>query len=240
MNPMPTVRGFATLLAAGGFVACLVVAPTAAAATLAPTQACIVVPVGGMAPVTLDASGLTPGDDVEVVNGPTTNVFGNLGGPLDLFSDTTVDSAGDAQFATTANLGTIYPAAGTTVASINDEDTGATGVASATVTVASATIAIGKDKLVRPRATVTVTASGLPGVTKVYEHAISPGSHKVFTTKLGTAGGPCGVIKTKAKALPVPASRIRTGRWTIQLDGRRRYSRKASPRLVAVYGIERY
>lgn len=237
---MPSFRACATLLAACGFAVWSVVPSGAAAATLAPTQACIVVPVGGTVPITLDASGLTPGDDVETVNGPTTNVFGNLGGPLDLFSDTTVDSGGDAQFVTTTNTGTIYPAVGTTVVSINDEDSGATGVASATVTVASATVEIGNDNLVRPRATVKVTAAGLPGVTKVYEHAIAPGSHKVFTAKLGTASGPCGAIKTKARALPVPASHIRNGRWTIQLDGSRRYSRKASPKIVATFSVERF
>jgi len=84
-----------------------------------------------------------------------------------------------------------------------------------------------------------VTAAGLPGVKNVYEHAIAPGSHKVFTAKLGTASGPCGAIKTKARALPVPAARIRAGRWTVQFDGRRGYSRKASPKIVATFGVER-
>jgi hypothetical protein len=209
------------------------------AATLTPTAACYPIPVGGMATVTLTAAGLTPGDNVEMTNGSTTNVFGNLG-PLDLFAHTNADPNGNATFSTTTNAGTIDPAIGTVVASVNDEDTGTNNVASATITLASATFTIGNDNLVSPTKKVAWVIVGLPGVTTVYAHSVQPRTHRVFTVRLGTASGPCGLLKAKAVALPVPRGQVKAGTWSIQVDGKARYSPSTTPRLVNGFRIERF
>jgi hypothetical protein len=58
------------------------------------------------------------------------------------------------------------------------------------------------------------------------------------TLRFGRAGPePCGQLRVRARRVPVP--RLHAGRWRLQIDQTRRYSRKTSPRFVVKFSLMR-
>ncbi len=78
------------------------------------------------------------------------------------------------------------------------------------------------------------TFSGFPEGKSIYAHYIY-GKKTVARQSFGKAKGPCGLLTARARLYPAkPHHR----EYRLQIDSRRSYSRKASPRLVTKVGLE--
>lgn len=65
---------------------------------------------------------------------------------------------------------------------------------------------------------------GFTGTGRVYAHYVFRGRHK-RTVALGTPAGPCGRLSVRRRQFPF---RPRTGKWLIQVDQERRFTRRPS------------
>lgn len=78
------------------------------------------------------------------------------------------------------------------------------------------------------------TFSGFPEGKSIYAHYIY-GRKTVARQRFGRAKGPCGLLTARARLYPAtPHHR----EYHLQIDSRKTYSRKASPRLVTKVGLE--
>jgi hypothetical protein len=84
----------------------------------------------------------------------------------------------------------------------------------------------------RPRQKTTWRFVGFPvSGTAIYGHYRFHG-RTIKNYRFGKATGPCGVLTVRARRLPIAASRIHSGTWTLQLDQRRHYRRTGLRRVI--------
>jgi hypothetical protein len=83
----------------------------------------------------------------------------------------------------------------------------------------------------RPRQKTTWRFTGFPGGVAIYGHYRFRG-RTIKNYRFGRPTGPCGTLSVRARRVPVPASRLRSGTWTLQLDQRRHYRRSGARRVI--------
>jgi hypothetical protein len=83
----------------------------------------------------------------------------------------------------------------------------------------------------RPRQKTTWRFSGFSPGTAIYGH-YRFGGRTVKNYRFGKPTGPCGTLSVRARRMPIAASRIRRGTWTLQLDQRRHYQRSGARRVI--------
>lgn len=87
----------------------------------------------------------------------------------------------------------------------------------------------------RPTHEVRYSLSGFTPGTTVYGHwRFHRRTRK--TVRMGRADIPCGFVSRRMRQIP---ARARTGRWDVQFDTHRRYSRRSLPRLSIVISVFR-
>jgi len=90
-----------------------------------------------------------------------------------------------------------------------------------------------------PTAVVTWQFAGFDPQKVIYGHFRYKG-RTIRTVRFGRANDDwCPWLSTRARRIPVPTSRLRAGRWRLQLDHRRRYNAKVKPRYVVTFSIMR-
>jgi hypothetical protein len=85
-----------------------------------------------------------------------------------------------------------------------------------------------------PRTKRTWAFSGFPTGSTIYGHFRFKGK-TVSNYRFGKATGPCGLLKTRARGIPV--SRIHTGKYTVQIDTNKHYNKDAIPSLKATITV---
>jgi hypothetical protein len=88
-----------------------------------------------------------------------------------------------------------------------------------------------------PRGKTTWVFVGFPGTTAIYGH-YRHGGRTVKNYRFGRPAGPCGMLTVRARRVPVPASRLHPGAWTVQLDQRRHF-RASGPKRVIPFRVFR-
>jgi hypothetical protein len=83
----------------------------------------------------------------------------------------------------------------------------------------------------RPRQQTTWHFAGFPGGVAIYGHYRVKG-RTVKNYRFGKPTGPCGTLTVRARRVPVPSSRLRSGTWTLQLDQRRHYRGSGARRVI--------
>lgn len=124
-------------------------------------------------------------------------------------------------------LGTVKPTSRTITISAQDSTTSAVVPLKIQVTTAAFATSTGFKS---PRAVRTWKFSGLfqnPGK-PIYGHFRHRG-RTYANYRFGVPKGPCGKLTRRAPG--IPARNVPSGLWTVQVDFRRTYSAKASPRL---------
>lgn len=101
----------------------------------------------------------------------------------------------------------------------------------------------------RTRPASNAPVQGNPNAATIWEFAnFKPGrwiyGHFRFkgttqrTVRFGRAGpAPCGQLRVRARRVPVP--RLHAGRWRLQIDQRKAYSRRTEPRFVVKFSLMR-
>ena len=90
-----------------------------------------------------------------------------------------------------------------------------------------------------PTAATTWQFAGFDERRMIYGHFRLRG-RTVRTVRFGRATAqPCGYLRVRARRVPVPVSRLRAGRWRLQLDHQRRYDSNIRPRYVVTFSILR-
>jgi hypothetical protein len=88
-----------------------------------------------------------------------------------------------------------------------------------------------------PTAVTTWQFAGFTPRRTIYGHFRLKG-RTVRTVRFGRASDrPCGYLRVRARRVPVP--RLRAGRWRLQIDERRRYNQRVTPRYVVTFSILR-
>jgi hypothetical protein len=86
-----------------------------------------------------------------------------------------------------------------------------------------------------PRRRVRFVWHGLGARRTVYLHYVPPGSRRALRTiRLGKGRGLCGKGSVRVRHLYPYSIRLRSGRWRLQLDRKRRYSRATRP-YIAIF-----
>jgi hypothetical protein len=104
--------------------------------------------------------------------------------------------------------------------------------------VAGASFPVIRDVLVsnaplggRPRQKTTWHFAGFAPGTAIYGHYRFRG-RTMKNYRFGRPVGPCGTLTVRARRVPLPSSRLRSGTWTLQLDQRRRYRPSGARRVI--------
>ena len=206
-------RRSALVLALAG--AGLAVPAAAQAATIAPQQTCAF--SGEKTPVV--GSGFTPGALVSLSGG--------------LSGSGTADATGQVAIAayvpSTSSL-TPKRLNFTATDSANPANTATSGVPSVKGILESNFPLSGK-----PGLKTTWKFAGFPPGKPIYGHFRFKGVTQV-NYNFGISGGPCGIKSTLARRLPAVS---RPGTWSLQLDQKRTYSIKTTPRRVVKFTIVR-
>ena len=90
----------------------------------------------------------------------------------------------------------------------------------------------------RPRQKTTWRFAGFPVGRTIYGH-YRVGGRTLKNYRFGRATGPCGTLTVRARRVPVPTSRLRSGTWRLQLDNSSTYRRTTAPRRVVRFRIFR-
>jgi hypothetical protein len=205
-------------LAAALIAASAVVLPASAeAAAIAVSNAC---PVSG-AKFAVSGSGFTPGATVR---------FGD-----DVSGSTVADAAGNiAATFTAARVRTVSPRA----FRITATDGANPAIA------AAARFRVIRDSLLTnaplggaPRGKTTWVFVGFAAGTAIYGH-YRFGGRTMKDYRFGTPTGPCGTLTVRARRVPVPAARLHSGTWTLQLDQRPHF-RTTGPKRVIPFRLFR-
>jgi hypothetical protein len=201
----------ARIAAAAATATAALAAPGAAhGATLAAQGPCFVT----SAPVAVTGAGFTPGAVVTIGGGA--------------FGSAQADAAGNISTQLQAPL---VPTVAPRLVTITATDTA--GVA------AQAAFPVIRDLLLsnapisgRPRQKTTWRFVGFPVPgTAIYGHYRFHG-RTIKNYRFGRASGPCGALTVRAPRMPIAASRIRSGTWTLQIDQRRHYRRTGARRVI--------
>lgn len=194
-------------------LAALAAAPAVASAgTVTFDQPCYL--VGEQGVVTL--AGYAPGTTVHLES--------NLLDPIDVIAD----DAGTVQQGFQAGAPFTRPgAAPFTVTATQVDDPAQTGAGASQVTEYRFQTSAGRKP---PKAKRTWRFSGFTEGAAIYGHFRLRSKLK-RTYRFGTASGPCGLLTTRAPAIPI-RGRARAGRYRIQVDQKKRYSAATRPRLT--------
>jgi hypothetical protein len=202
----------AVAVASFAFAFAFAFAAPAGAQTISAASACYVNvnPMIG-APVTLNGSGWTAGDDVEI-----------KGGGVD--ASATVGADGTfTQVVAAPLLLTSGPAQQRVVLNAYDRTT---GLATATTSIRSANLALSvRPMLATPDATVHFSFSGFLPDRPIYAHYLH-GRRVVAEQAFGTTMGACGLLADKAPVFPGGVAKF--SRYTVQFDDSRRYRLESS------------
>ena len=191
-------------------------AASADAATIATNAACYLTGT----PMTIAGQGFTPGATVSIES-------------PGLFSAPVADAAGSFQ-ATSSAPALPFSGPGVRTFTLNAGD--GTNTAAATVRVTS--FAARHRPLVpsKPQTSVRWRVSGLRPGARVYAHYVHGGKQQ-RRVSFGRMPKPCGVLKKRLAMIPVASPA--TGKWRIQIDMRKRYSPKTSPKFVETGTVTR-
>jgi hypothetical protein len=204
--------------AALGVSAVLAAPAVAGAGTLAPApgSTCF---VSGK-PVPLTGAQWAPGTSVAITGGAS--------------GSATTDGAGNFAASVTAPVvGTIAPRVITVTASAASGE-----VASTQFPVVRDVVLSNAPVNGRPRQKTTWVFAGFPTGRTIYGHYRVDG-RTMKNYRFGRATGPCGTLTVRARRVPLPASRVRSGTWRLQLDNRSTYRRTTTPRRVVRFRIFR-
>lgn len=185
---------------------------TGHAATVLVSQPCQVVSFG----LSATLSGFPPNSPVSIRSDQ-------------IFASGTTDATGTATIPFNAPLlGSVDPGSKQFVLTAQDQSgSGAT----ATTTFRSANFAFGTTGGRRsPRATRTWRFSGFTPGLPIYGH-FRYNFRTRANRRFGLATSPCGELTVHAPGIPVKG-RINTGRWSVQIDQKRTFSRATKPRLT--------
>ena len=211
------MRAFSPLLAFACGAVCLAAAAPAGAATLTSDRACYI----EQQDMGLSGAGFTPSAPVNI-SGPQIALSGNAN------PDGTLSASAKAPL-----LGTIKPTSRTITLSAQDLTTSAVVPLKVQVTTAAFATSTGFKS---PKAKRTWKFSGLfqnPGK-PIYGHFRHRG-RTYANYRFGVPKGPCGKLTRRAPG--IPARNVPAGIWTVQVDFRRTYSAKASPRLSGTTSV---
>jgi hypothetical protein len=187
----------------------------ASAATISVSQPCYVNvnPAKG-APIAVSGLGFTPGDTIEIQGtgvfatataSPTGQILVGTGGPI---------------------LTTAGPAVRSFTLTANDQTTGASSLATTTVTMANLSVAT-KPTTAKPTRKIAWHFSGFtPGKT-IWIHYLR--KKVVARMSFGKAGGPCGTLT--AKRTLFPGGHPQFSKYTVVIDQVKRYTKRARPRI---------
>ena len=201
--------------AAVAVLGALLPAPASAAPTLTPLKACYVsVDIDrttGQAiteNVVLQGSGFTPNALVDVsVDGVVT------------VSGAQIDGAGNLPAGT---IKAPFQASGERAFTVTvTEQANPAQTVSATTRVTDLDVRV-KPRQARPTSRITFTGRGFTDNSTVWIHYVKGTRHKK-TIKLAAPTSPCGTFKVRRRQFPFNPS---TGRWIVQIDQQRKYSRR--------------
>jgi hypothetical protein len=199
---------FAAALAAAGALG----APTAAdAAAIAVRGGCFVTG----APVPITGSRFTPGAPVSIGGGA--------------FGSTVADASGN--IAATVSAPVVSTVAPRTISIRAKDGANPANSGAATFRVIRRSFNTNAPLNGRPRQKTTWHFAGFPAGTAVYGHYRFRG-RTIKDYRFGKPTGPCGTLSVRARRMPLPASRIAPGTWTLQLDQRRRYRSGGARRVI--------
>lgn len=205
-------------IAAAAGVAAALVAPGAAHASVIAVQGgCFV----SGAPVPVTGSGFTPGATVSIGGGA--------------FGSTVADAAGN--FAATVSAPSVSTVAPRTIAITATDSAAPANASGIRFAVIARVFNTNAPLNGRPRQKTTWRFSGFPAGTAIYGH-YRYGGRTMKNYRFGKPTGACGTLTVRARRMPLPSSRIRSGTWTLQLDQRRHY-RRSGPRRVVRFRIIR-
>jgi hypothetical protein len=203
----------------------LIVAPAASAAgTVATTKACFVAEGNEGTNVSVTGSGFTPGEAV----------FAQIPAPGGLAGFTEITVAPDGTIAGTIEHvfpGGIEPVAEAMTMQVK-------GVLSEAILAESpfqiTNLAVATKPAVAPYSKVVkYTFAGFRPGKPIFGHYSRHGK-VVVTHKFGKAGGPCGILHTKAKLFPGHGPK--TAKYKVQFDDSKKLSKKSSPKIVTSLG----
>ena len=100
--------------------------------------------------------------------------------------------------------------------------------ASTNVQLTAVAVAVNDASLQRRGEKLRFRFSGFPNGRNIWGHYLFGGKER-GKQRFGKAKGPCGTLRTRAPLIPKFIGR--DGIWTIQFDGRKKYSRKTKPSL---------
>lgn len=197
-----------------GTVLIAVAAPAAnaQAATLTVNQPCQVATFG----LTAILSGFTPNSTVSIQADQ-------------IFETATTDATGSVTIPFNSPLlGSIDP--GSKQIILNAKDSAATPL-TATTKFRTTNFAFGTTGGQQsPKAQRSWSFSGLTPGKAIYGHFRYAGQTRA-NYRFGVATSPCGELKVKAPGIPVKG-RVNTGKWTVQIDQKKVFSRTTKPRLT--------
>jgi hypothetical protein len=199
---------FAAALAAAGALA---VPAAADAAGIAVQGACFATGT----PVSITGFGFTPGASVSIGGGA--------------FGSTVADASGN--IAATVSAPVVTTVAPRTISISATDGANPANVAGATFPVIRRVFNTNAPLNGRPRQKTTWRFAGFPPGTAIYGHYRFHG-RTMKNYRFGRPTGPCGTLSVRARRMPMPASRIRRGTWTLQLDQRRHYRRSGARRVI--------
>lgn len=94
--------------------------------------------------------------------------------------------------------------------------------------------AVDRGKARSPKTTRTWEFAGFPTGSTIYGHFRYRGK-TISNYRFGKATGPCGLLKTRARGIPV--RRIHTGTWNVQIDTHQTYNKDARPAFKASISV---
>jgi hypothetical protein len=198
--------------AAAAAVAGALAAPAAAdAAAIAVQGGCFI----SGAPVPVSGSGFTAGAPVSIGGGA--------------FASTVADAAGN--FSATVSAPPVTTVAPRTISITATDGANSANAAAGQFAVIARALNTNAPLNGRPRQKTTWRFSGFPAGTAIYGHYRFRG-RTIKNYRFGKPTGPCGVLSVRARRMPIPASRIARGTWTLQLDQRRHYRRSGARRVI--------
>jgi hypothetical protein len=199
-------------LAAAAVTTAALAAPAGAhAATLAVQGACFVTG----ARVTVTGAGYTPGASVSISGGAS--------------GRTVADAAGN--FTATVSAPSVKTVTPKTIGIRATDAANPANAAGARFPVVARVLNTNAPLKGRPRQKTTWHFSGFPPGTAIYGHFRFQG-RTIKNYRFGQPAGPCGTLVVRARRMPMPASRIHRGTWTLQLDQRRHYRRGGAGRVI--------
>jgi hypothetical protein len=188
------------------------------------------------APAAADASGIAvqgacfvSGAPVSVTGfGFTAGAAVSIGGGA--FGSTVADASGN--IAATVSAPPVTTIAPRTIAISATDGANPANVAGASFPVIRDVLVSNAPISGRPRQKTTWRFVGfpVPGAA-IYGHYRFRG-RTMKNYRFGRATGLCGTLTVRARRVPVPASRLRSGTWTLQLDQRRDFRRTGARRVI--------